>query len=43
MDGEPVIVSDGTRRTLREARVHAIDDDVRWIPSWGHDRIHNMV
>jgi isoleucyl-tRNA synthetase len=43
MDGEPAIVSDGARRTLREAALHAIDNDVRWVPSWGRDRIHNMV
>jgi isoleucyl-tRNA synthetase len=29
--------------TLREAAVQAIDRDVTWIPSWGHDRIYNMV
>jgi len=47
MDGEPAIASeDGvsrTVRTLRQAALHAIDDQVRWIPSWGHDRIYNMV
>jgi isoleucyl-tRNA synthetase len=30
-------------RTLREAALAAIDNDVRWIPSWGRDRIYNMV
>ena len=30
-------------RTLRQAALDAIDRDVRWIPSWGHDRIYNMV
>ena len=39
MDGEPVI--DG--RTLRQAASEAIDKDVVWIPSWGRDRIYNMV
>ena len=44
MDGEPVITADGgPSRTLRRAAVDAIDGDVKWIPSWGRDRIHNMV
>ena len=43
MDGDPAIDSDGTRRTLREAALHAIDNEVKWIPRWGHDRIYNMV
>ena len=30
-------------KTLREAAVDAIDNHVRWIPSWGHDRMKNMV
>src|SRR5438094_1826964 len=30
-------------RTLRQAALDAIDRDVRWIPSWGRDRIYNMV
>ena len=30
-------------RTLREAALNAIDSDVEWLPSWGHDRIYNMV
>jgi isoleucyl-tRNA synthetase len=44
MDGEPVI-SDaaGKPHTLRQAALNAIDQDVRWVPSWGHDRIYNMV
>ena len=29
--------------TLREAALDAIDNDVKWIPAWGHDRIYNMV
>jgi isoleucyl-tRNA synthetase len=29
--------------TLREAAIDAIDNKVKWIPSWGHDRIYNMV
>jgi isoleucyl-tRNA synthetase len=44
MDGEAAIVGeDGTRRTLRQAAQHAIDHQVKWIPSWGRDRIYNMV
>jgi isoleucyl-tRNA synthetase len=44
MDGEPVIAPEGGRmRTLRQAACDAIDQDVRWIPSWGRDRIFNMV
>ena len=44
MDGDPVITGpDGTSRTLRDAALHAIDHQVRWIPTWGHDRIYNMV
>jgi isoleucyl-tRNA synthetase len=53
MDGEPVVpvikeTSDGsgetaTARTLREAALQQIDRRVAWIPSWGHDRISNMV
>jgi isoleucyl-tRNA synthetase len=44
LDGDPVIDGDdGQRRTLRDAARHAIDHEVRWIPSWGRDRIYNMV
>jgi isoleucyl-tRNA synthetase len=43
MDGQPVIAADGETRTLRDAALHAIDKDVKWIPAWGHDRISNMV
>ena len=28
---------------LREKALHAIRHDVRWIPSWGEERIYNMV
>ncbi|MFZ3073367.1 MAG: isoleucine--tRNA ligase [Thermodesulfobacteriota bacterium] len=28
---------------LRKRALKAIDEDVRWIPSWGRDRIYNMV
>ncbi|MBI4484980.1 MAG: class I tRNA ligase family protein, partial [Acidobacteria bacterium] len=30
-------------RTLREAALDAIDNQVRWIPSWSHDRMRNMI
>src|SRR5688500_13642889 len=44
MDGEPsVTCEDGQVRTLREAARYAIDNQVRWIPAWGRDRIYNMV
>jgi isoleucyl-tRNA synthetase len=44
MDGDPTIVgTDGQRRTLREAAQYGIDHEVKWIPSWGRDRIFNMV
>src|SRR5689334_18799724 len=44
MDGDPVVAgADGQTRTLREAARHAIDDEVKWIPGWGRDRIFNMV
>jgi isoleucyl-tRNA synthetase len=39
MDGEPAV----GLRTLRRAALDAIDNDVKWIPRWGHDRIFNMV
>ena len=44
LDGDPSIpCEDGQTRTLREAARYAIDHQVRWIPSWGRDRIFNMV
>ncbi len=44
MDGDAsVTCDDGQSRTLREAARHAIDNQVKWIPSWGRDRIFNMV
>jgi isoleucyl-tRNA synthetase len=33
----------GEVRTLREAARNAIDHQVKWTPSWGHDRMYNMV
>src|SRR5665213_3435818 len=29
--------------TLREAAIDAVDNAVKWIPTWGHDRIYNMI
>jgi isoleucyl-tRNA synthetase len=43
MEGEPTVGDGGARRTLRDAALTAIDKEVRWIPEWGHDRIHNMI
>ena len=44
LDGDPAIpCEDGQTRTLREAARYAIDHQVTWIPSWGRDRIFNMV
>jgi isoleucyl-tRNA synthetase len=34
---------DPTNPTLRQAALAAIDNDVKWIPAWGRDRIYNMV
>jgi isoleucyl-tRNA synthetase len=39
MDGEPAIGG----RTLRQAGLEAIDQQVTWIPAWGRDRIFNML
>ena len=46
LDGEPVIPSangTGGKRTLREAALDAVDSHVKWVPTWGHDRIYNML
>src|SRR5207249_5704412 len=32
-----------TESTLRRAALEAIDQLVEWIPSWGHDRMYNMI
>ncbi len=42
MDGAPV-TSAGGNRSLRAAAIDAVDHQVKWIPSWGHDRIYNML
>ncbi|HVJ26615.1 MAG TPA: isoleucine--tRNA ligase [Vicinamibacterales bacterium] len=39
MDGEAVI----NGKTLRQAGLDAVDQDVKWIPAWGRDRIFNML
>ena len=39
MDGDPAIEG----QTLRQAALRAIDQDVKWIPAWGRDRIFNML
>jgi isoleucyl-tRNA synthetase len=41
--GSGLTGTNGERRTLREAALDQIDHHVKWIPSWGHDRIYNMV
>jgi isoleucyl-tRNA synthetase len=45
LDGEPVIRAEDTDRpkTLRETALDQVDHHVRWSPSWGHDRIYNMI
>ena len=30
-------------QSLREAAIDQVDHHVKWIPSWGHDRIYNML
>jgi isoleucyl-tRNA synthetase len=41
MDGVPVAKAGG--QSLREAAIDQVDHHVKWIPSWGHDRIYNML
>lgn len=31
------------KNDLRARALNAIDHDVRWIPAWGRERIHNMI
>ena len=39
LDGKPVV----NGKTLRQAALDAIDNQVKWVPAWGHDRMYNMV
>jgi isoleucyl-tRNA synthetase len=48
MDGDPVIRDQtrsdaGEARTLRGAALDQVDHRVKWVPTWGHDRIYNML
>jgi isoleucyl-tRNA synthetase len=43
LDGEPVIGAAGAKQSLRQAGLAAIDNDVKWIPSWGRERLFNML
>jgi isoleucyl-tRNA synthetase len=44
LDGQPRLgPGDSDKRTLRETALDTIDNDVRWIPSWGRDRMRSMV
>ena len=42
LDDEKVRQGEATR-TLRQAALAQVDNDVKWIPTWGHDRMYNMV
>jgi isoleucyl-tRNA synthetase len=42
-DGTGVHHQPDRLKTLREAAIDQVDHDVKWIPSWGHDRIYNML
>ncbi|MEQ1910171.1 MAG: isoleucine--tRNA ligase [Vicinamibacterales bacterium] len=42
LDDEKVRQGD-TMRTLRQTALAQVDNDVKWIPTWGHDRMYNMV
>jgi isoleucyl-tRNA synthetase len=39
LDGKPVV----DNKTVRQAALDAIDNQVKWVPAWGHDRMYNMV
>src|SRR5262249_46343956 len=44
LDGTPLQSWTGDGRpSLREAALETVDQKVRWIPAWGHDRIGNMI
>jgi isoleucyl-tRNA synthetase len=42
MDGE---LRQGPRAgmPMRRAALDAVDNDVKWVPAWGRDRLHNML
>jgi isoleucyl-tRNA synthetase len=43
LEGTSLGRGDATGRTLRDAALHSVDHQVRWIPAWGRDRIFNML
>jgi isoleucyl-tRNA synthetase len=43
MDEKVRLKPDTTPEALRDAALDQIDHHVRWIPTWGHDRIYNML
>jgi isoleucyl-tRNA synthetase len=43
MDGDPAVDTAAGKKTLRQAGLDAVDKDVTWIPSWGRDRLYNML
>ena len=43
MDDPKLAQDGGDARTLRQAAIDQVDNKVKWIPGWGHDRIYNMV
>ncbi|HEX7798477.1 MAG TPA: isoleucine--tRNA ligase [Vicinamibacterales bacterium] len=43
MDQKVPLKPDATPEALRDAALDQIDHHVRWIPTWGHDRIYNML
>jgi isoleucyl-tRNA synthetase len=43
LDGQRLARGEASGRTLRDAAQHAVDHQVQWVPSWGRDRIYNMV
>ena len=42
-DSKEVRLKPDATKALRQAALDAIDNDVKWIPAWGRDRIYNMV
>ena len=43
MDAVPLKTDSTDGRTLRLTALGVVDQDVTWIPAWGHDRIYNMI